>query len=69
MAKLRKSQIEQAYKESEKEINIFNKTLSIYVTESNPTMIGFLTELNKYRMNNYYSVKLLENLYNFTQKI
>jgi hypothetical protein len=69
MAKLKNSQILQATENLEKTNNVFDRTLSNYINESNPTMKGFLYRLNSYRMNNYYSIKLLENLYNFTEKI
>lgn len=66
--KQRKSQIQQAYKPVEKEeLDIFDKTMSPYLTSSNDLMQVFLKKLEKLKMNNYYSVKLLENLYNYTE--
>lgn len=69
MAKLKSSQITQSIKEHNKQKNVFNYTLSSYITDSNPLLMGYLERLNKFRMNNYYSVKILENLYNYTEKI
>ena len=66
--KLRKSQIKQAYEPIEnEELDIFKKTMSPYLMGSNDLMKGFLKKLEMIKMNNYYSVKLLENLYNYTK--
>lgn len=66
--KLRKSQIKQAYENIEEDdLDIFNKTMSPYLTGTpNEIMQGFLKRLEKIKINNYYSIKLLENLYNYT---
>lgn len=68
MARRNKSQIEQIYKEKDKTKNVLSTSMSPYIYESSPFMKEFLDRLNQYRMNNYYSVKLVENLYNFTEK-
>ena len=66
--RLRKSQIKQAYEPIiQQELDIFNKTMSPYLTDSNDLMKGFLKKLEMIKMNNYYSVKLLQNLYNYTE--
>jgi len=67
--RLRKSQIKQAYEPLvQEEMDIFNKTMSPYLTgTSNELMSNFLKKLEMIKMNNYYSVKLLENLYNYTE--
>lgn len=64
---IRKSQIKQALTgPQEEELDIFKKTMSPYLMDSNELMKGFLKKLEKMKMNNYYSIKLLENLYNYT---
>ena len=66
--KIRKSQIRQAFEPIEQEeLDIFNKTMSPYLTGSDGIMKDFLKKLEMIKMNNYYSVKLLENLYNYTK--
>lgn len=66
--RIRKSQIKQAFEPIEQEeLDIFDKTMSPYLTGSNELMRGFLKKLEMMKMQNYYSVKLLENLYNYTQ--
>jgi len=67
--RLSKSQIQQAYEPvKEEELDIFEKTMSPYLTGTpNEIMSGFLKKLEMIKMNNYYSVKLLENLYNYTE--
>lgn len=69
MAKLKNSFIEEAKVGQDIQKNVFDYTLSSFITDSTPLMKGYLDRLNKYRMNNYYSVKILENLYNYTEKI
>jgi hypothetical protein len=65
--KIRKSQIAQAYTPlQEEELDVFDKTMSPYITESNELMQGFLARLERMKMQNYYSVEILENLYNYT---
>ena len=67
--KLRKSQIKQAYDPYKpEELDVFDKTMSPYLTGSNELMQGFLKQLEMIKMNNYNSVKLLENLYNYTEE-
>ncbi len=69
MATLKTSQIKQAYQELEpKELDIFDKTMSPYLLSSNEMMQGFLKRLEQLKMTNYYSIKLLENLYNYTEE-
>lgn len=66
--KQRKSQIKQAYEPVKQEdLDVFDKTMSPYLTGSNELMRGFLKRLEMMKMNNYDSVKVLENLYNFTE--
>ena len=67
---IRKSQIKQAYNQLKPEdLDIFDKTMSPYLTSSeNELMTSFLKKLERIKMNNYYSVKLLENLYNYTEE-
>jgi hypothetical protein len=67
--KQRKSQIRQAFEPIEQEeLDIFDKTMSPYLTSStNELMVRFLKKLEMIKMNNYYSVKLLDNLYNYTK--
>lgn len=65
---IKKSQIKQAYNPIKNEkLDVFNKTMSPYLLGSNEFMQGFLKRLEMIKMNNYYSVKLLENLYNYTE--
>jgi len=68
---LRKSQIRQAFEPIEqKKLDVFEKTMSPYLTGTpNELMQGFLKRLEMLKMNNYYSIKLLENLYNYTEDI
>lgn len=68
--KIRKSQIQQAITGVEdKELDVFKKTMSPYLTGTeNEVMKGFLDRLETIKMNNYYSIKLLENLYNYTNE-
>ena len=68
--KIRKSQIAQAHSPVKPDkLDYFEKTMSPYLfgDSSNDLMRGFLKKLEMIRMNNYYSVKLLENLYNYTE--
>ena len=67
MKKIRKSQISQAYNSApEEELDVFDKTMSPYITDSNEVMEGFLARLERMKMQNYRSVEILENLYNYT---
>lgn len=68
--KQRKSQIRQAFEPLIiEELDIFDKTMSPYLTKNpDDLMIGFLKKLEKLKMNNYNSVHLLENLYNYTEE-
>jgi hypothetical protein len=67
--KIRKSQIKQAATgRPEDELDIFDKTMSPYLMNNNEMMRGFLKRLEMMKMTNYYSVKLLENLYNYTNE-
>jgi hypothetical protein len=66
---IRRSQIKQAYKPIvQEELDIFDKTMSPYITNNlnNDLMVGFLKKLERIKMNNYYSIRTLENLYNYT---
>ena len=69
MAVLKRSQIQQAIKLPEKEqINVFEKTMSRYVRFDNEVMEGFLSRLERYYMNCYKSVTIVEDLYNYTKE-
>lgn len=69
MAVLRKSHITQAIKRPEKEsTQVFQKTMSPYVRFDNEIMEGFLARLERYYMNCYNSVSIVEDLYNYTKE-
>ena len=68
--KQRKSQIKQAFEPiKQEELDVFNKTMSPYLTGTeNEIMRNFLKKLERIKMNNYNAIKLLDNLYNYTEE-
>jgi len=69
MAVSRKSHIQQAInKPKEETLKVFEKTMSPYVRFDNEIMEGFLARLERYYMNCYNSVEIVEDLYNYTKE-